>query len=159
MNFKSDTSGLDALLSRVRKAQAEVPRVTRDAAQRIGDTVKGQLASAAPKGKSGGPPPAGDGPGHLSNSFSAKAEQNGIGARMTLVTSQPFKLKIITGGRRAVIPVTKKALMWPGLSHPVRRSGPVKANDFVTPVMNRRLDVVKAEMQKAIQEMRSILGG
>jgi hypothetical protein len=159
MNFQSDTSGLDRLLARVRKAQTELPRVTKEAAQRSGDTVKGLLSSAAPKGKTAGPPPSGDAIGRLSNSFSAKTEQNGTGARMTLVTSQPFKLKIITGGRKVVVPVNKKALFWPGLSHPVRRSGATKANDFVTPVMNKRRDVVKAEMQKAIQELKSIIGG
>jgi len=159
MIFRSDTSGIDKLLARVRKAQTELPRVTVNAAQRAGDTVKGQLASAAPKGQSGGMPPPGDSPGPLSGSFSAKAEQRGIGAHMELKTSQPFKLKLVTGGRKAVVPVTKKALMWKGLPHPVMRSGPVKANDFVTPVMNRRANAVKAEMQKAIQEIRSILGG
>ena len=159
MIFRSDTSGLDRLIARVNQAQAELPRVTKDAAQRIGDTVKGQLSSAAPKGKSGGPPPPGDSSGPLSGSFSAKAEQQGVGARMTLSASQPFKLKIITGGRKAVIPVTKRALMWPGLPHPVMRSSAVKANDFVKPIMARRNDVVKTEMQKAIDEIKSILGG
>jgi hypothetical protein len=156
--LSSNSAGLDALIAKAKQAQSELPRATRDAAQRIGDTVAKQLSDVAPKGKNGGPPPPGDAQGKLSNSFSAKAEQRDVGARMTLSTSQPLKLKIITGGRKVVVPTTKKALFWPGLSHPVKRSNAVKANDFVSPVMSRRNDVVKAEMQKAIQELKGILG-
>jgi len=159
MILRSDSSGIDKIIARVRQAQSELPRVTKEAAQRIGDTVGKQLSDAAPKGKNAGPPPSGDGPGRLSNSFSPKVTQKGLGAQLLLTTSQPFKLKIITGGRKVVVPVNKKVLMWPGLPHPVKRSSATKANDFVSPVMNKRRDVVKAEMDKAIQEIKSIIGG
>jgi len=156
MIIKSDTSGIDALLARVHQVQSELSRVTKDAAQRVGDTVKEQLSGAAPKGR-GGPPPPTDASGPLSGSFSAKAEQQGAGAYMELKTSQGVKLKFVTGGRGVVLPVNKRALFWPGLAHPVRRAGPSKANDFVSPVLNRKDDVVEAEMQKAIQEIKDIM--
>src|SRR5437899_12508653 len=98
MVLKTDTSVLDILLSRVRKARTELPRITKDAAQRAGDTVKGQLASAAPHGRSGGPPPPGDSSGPLAGSFSAQASQQGIGAHMELTTNQPLKLQYVTMG-------------------------------------------------------------
>jgi hypothetical protein len=156
MIFKSDTSGIDALLARVSKAQSELSRVTKDAAQRVGDTVKEQLSSSAPKGR-GGPPPPTDAPGPLSGSFAAHAEQQGAGAHMELKTSQGIKLKFVTEGRGVVLPRNKRALFWPGLTHPVKRAGPSNANDFVTPVLNRKDDVVEAEMQKAIQEIKDII--
>ena len=37
----------------------------------------------------------------------------------------------VENGRGPVYPVVKKALYWPELSHPVKRAGPAKANDFV----------------------------
>lgn len=157
MIFESDTSGIDKIMARINKAQAELPRIARDTAQRAGDTVAKQLSSAAPKGKFNGLPPVGDGPGKLSNSFLAQAEQWGTGARMELKTTQGQKLEFVVKGRGVVLPKVKKALMWPGLPHPVRRAGPSKANDFVSPILTKRDDVVKTEMQKAIQEIKDIL--
>lgn len=157
MIFESDTSGIDKIMSRIQKAQTELPRIARDTAQRAGDAVAKQLSSAAPKGKSSGLPPIGDGPGKLSNSFSAQAELRGTGARMELKTIQGQKLEFVVKGRGVVLPKVKKALMWPGLPHPVKRAGPAKANDFVSPIMAKRDDVVKAEMQKAVQEIKDIL--
>lgn len=153
------------LLSRVRKARTELPRITTNAAQRAGDTVKGQLASAAPHGRSGGPPPPGDSSGPLASSFSVQASQQGIGAHMELKTSQPLKLQYVTlgtgiyAGKGVIKPLTKKALMWKGAAHPYRSVKGMKGKDFVKPVMATRGDAVKAEMQKAIQEIQAILGG
>lgn len=162
MIIKSDISGIDALLDRVRKAQAELPRVTKNAAQRAGDTVKDQISSASPHGR-GGPPPPTDAPGPLSGSFSAKAEQQGVGAHMELKTSQGVKLGYVTqgtgiyAGKGLIKPLRAKALFWPGASHPVRSVKGMKGKDFVTPIMHKRDDVVEVEMQKAIKEIKDIM--
>jgi hypothetical protein len=166
MIFESNSSGIDRLLASIRKAQTELPRITQEGAQRAGDTLKQQLSSAAPRGKSsGGPPPAGDASGPLAGSFNAKAEQQGAGATLELTTNQPLKLKYVTlgtgiyVGKGVIRPLTKKALFWPGAAHPYRSVKGIKGKDFVKPVLSKAPDVVKAEMQKAIQEMRAILGG
>lgn len=162
MIFKSDASGIDILLVRIHKAQVEMPRVTRDAAQRAGDTVKEQLSSASPHGR-GGPPPPTDASGPLSGSFSAKAEQQGVGAHMELKTSQSLKLQYVTqgtgiyAGKGLIKPLRAKALFWPGASHPYRSVKGMKGKDFVTPIMHKRDDVVEVEMQKASQALKDIL--
>jgi len=153
------------LIARVRKARTELPRITTNAAQRAGDTVKAQLASAAPHGRSGGPPPPGDASGPLASSFSAQASQQGIGAHMELKTSQPLKLQYVTlgtgiyAGKGPIRPLVKRALFWPGASHPYRSVKGMKGKDFVKPIINKAPDAVKTELQKAKQEIDAILGG
>lgn len=165
MIFSSSSPGLDKLLARVRQAQSELPRITQAGAQRAGDTLKQQLSSAAPRGKNPGPPPRGDAPGPLAGSFSAKAEQSTNGATLEVKTSQPLKLKYVTkgtgifAGKGVIRPLQAKALFWPGAAHPYRSVKGMKGKDFVKPITDRARDVVKTEMQKAIQEIRDILRG
>jgi hypothetical protein len=153
------------LIARVQKARAELPRITTEAAQRAGDTLTQQLSSAAPRGKNPGPPPPGDAPGPLSKSFSALAEWKGPGATLELRTNQPLKLQYVTQGtgiyvgKGVIKPLVKKALFWPGAAHPYRSVKGIKGKDFVKPVTSKGLDAVKAEMQKATQEIQAILGG
>jgi len=165
MILTSNTSGLDMLIARVRKARTELPRVTQAAAQRAGDTLTQQLSSAAPRGKNPGPPPPGDASGPLSRSFSSLAEQSGSGATLELKTNQPLKLQYVTQGtgvyvgKGVIRPLTKKALFWPGAGHPYRSVKGMKGKDFVKPVIDKANDVVKVEMKKAAQEIDAILGG
>lgn len=165
MIFSSNSSGIDRLIARIRKAQTELPRITQEGAQRAGDTLKEQLSNAAPHGKNPGPPPPGDAPGSLSRSFTAKAEKSSQGATLEVKTSQPLKLQYVTKGtgvyvgKGVIRPLTKKALFWKGAAHPYRSVKGIKGNDFVKPVIDKARDVVRAEMDKAIQEIRDILGG
>ena len=62
-------------------------------------------------------------------------------------------------GRGWIFPVSKRALMWEGLSHPVMSAAPSQANDFVTPIIDSVTDIVEAEVQALIDELGAILEG
>ena len=63
--------------------------------------------------------------------------------------------KIILRGRGKVVPKTKKALFWPGLKHPVKSSGPVKANPF----WDRGVKNSKGEVNAEIERFKKIIIG
>lgn len=166
MNFQSDTSGIDALIAKIAKARAELSRVIHSAAQRSGDAMSKALADKAPHGQSGGAPPAGDGPGSLAGSFHGITEQQGVGAKVEVKTTQPQKLEYVREGtglygpkKQLIKPTAKKALFWPGAAHPYRSVKGMRANDFVKPVIARASEVVKPEMDKAVKEIKAMLGG
>ncbi len=162
MIINSDTSGLDALQLRLQEMKMLLPGIIRDTAQIAGDAVASELGDAAPVGKgegSGNPP--GDADGPLSESFSAFAEihANGNSAVAEVRCSQPTKLKFVTQGRGEVLPKVKKALFWPGLDHPVRRAGPAKANDFVSPVLQDVDSIIEPEILDGVDVLSGILEG
>lgn len=134
MNITVDTSGLDALRERLAAARAALPDLLQEAAVEAGEWIVQNLHDAAPVGPNeGGPPPEGDGPGRLADSFYVQEESSAYspGGAITVRTTQPTKLKFVTEGRGEVLPKVKRALFWPGLTHPVRRAGPSEPNDFV----------------------------
>jgi len=166
MNFTSNTSGLDALQARLTRARSAFPGIIHDAAQNAGDAMAKALADKAPHGTHGGTPPEGDATGSLAGSFKTKVEQYGVGAKVEVFTEQPTKLKYIREGtglygpkKQLITPLVKKALAGPGLDHPVRSVKGMRANDFVKPVLERENEIVKPETDKAIDELKDILGG
>jgi hypothetical protein len=159
MIIQSNTSGIDALRKRIHDTVDALPSTVFEVAQKSGNAVKTKLSDASPRGSSGGGPPPGDAAGPLSGSFFVDVAQQGYGARATLKTKQPQKLEYVVQGRGEVRPVVKKALFWKGLKHPVKRAGPSKANDIVTPVLQGANASVKAEMDKGIHELSVLLGG
>lgn len=109
-----------------------------------GNQVARNLSLAAPIGKGEeGPPIPGDAPGRLLTSFCAVPTSQ---LTVEVRTSQPNKLALVVKGRKEVVPVTKRALMWPGLPHPVMRSRAVAPNDFVSPV----LDSAEADIKEMV---------
>lgn len=127
-----DTTGLGALTMRFQDARAELPGLMQQAAQEAGQVLVDDLSASAPVGANEGPPPPGDGPGRLAESFFVRDESE---TSVAVCTTQPLKLQYVRYGRGEVLPVRKRALMWPGLDHPVRRAGPSQPNDFLTPVI------------------------
>lgn len=166
MNFKSDTSGLDALVSRLAHARAELPRIVHSAAQWSGDAMAKALGNAAPHGGHGGPPPAGDAAGSLAGSFHAEVTQHGYSARVEVKTKQPQKLEYVVKGtglygpkKQLITSNVKKALYWEGADHPVKSVKGQKPNDFIKPVIAKYRDIVRPEINKAHDEFNDLLGG
>jgi hypothetical protein len=162
MQITFDTSGLQALRARIAEARAAVPELLQQAVEGAGSWTVQNLGAAAPVGtqSGGGPPPAGDAAGPLAESFymQEEASQFANGARVSVRTRQPQKLEWIVQGRGEVRPVTKRALYWPGLAHPVKYAGPSKANDFVTPVLASMPGVVEV-LGVVAEELQVILEG
>lgn len=136
MQLIVDTSGLDLLRQKIAEARDALPDLLQQAAREAGEAVRQNLQDEAPVGAVEGPPPPGDAEGHLADSFSVQDEDSSGGAAISVRTSQPQKLEYVTEGRGEVLPVTKKALFWRGLPHPVRRAGPSQPNDFVSKVLD-----------------------
>lgn len=158
MQLIADTSGLDALIMRFEDARATLPGLLQEAVQEAGHLLAEDLGAAAPvgpiEGPAGGTPPPGDGEGKLRDSFYVQDESE---TSVSVRTTQPQKLDYVVNGRGEVLPVVKKALMWPGLPHPVKRAGPSQANDFVTPVLDS-FDVAEA-LQPVVDEIAVIIEG
>ncbi|MBF6588936.1 MAG: hypothetical protein IVW57_00210 [Ktedonobacterales bacterium] len=146
--------GLGTLRLRLTLLRDTLPQAVADTIERIGPEVASMLSDAAPAGKSaaGGEsmPMEGDAPGRLQESFTSTFTASASGATTTVSTTQPNKLALVRSGHRAVFPVRKRALMWPGLAHPVRRAGPVAPNDFVTPVLADAAVQAFAELGAAV---------
>lgn len=137
-------AGADDIQERIAAVRAQLPGAIAQTLAQAAKETQAALQQAAPVGKiieeattSGaqsqqprGLP--GDGPGKLADSF--QVQQVGD-SQVDVLTTQPAKLKIIVEGRGPVYPKTKMALMWPGLTHPVKRAGPTTPNDFVSPVL------------------------
>ena len=142
MQLIVDTSGLDLLRQKLIEARDALPDLLQQAAREAGEVVRQNLQDESPRAAVEGPPPPGDAEGHLADSFSVQDEPSSGGAAISVRTSQPRKLGYVVDGRGVVLPVQKKALFWPALSHPVRRADPSQPNDFV----NRALaDLPQAE--------------
>lgn len=165
MMITSDTSGIDVLRRRITEAQQAIPSLLSEAAQKSGETVAGWLGKAAPRGRSGGPPPPGDAPGALSQSFHVVEKSQSGGSAIEVQTKQPLKLQYVTKGtgvyigKGRIVPTTKKALYWEGASHPVRSVAGQQANDFVNPVLAKTDDAVKPEMDTVVKKLNAIMGG
>lgn len=162
MRLKSDTQGIESMIARVRRLESEAPNILLVAAERIGVNTRKALSTAAPDGQ-GGPPPNGDRPGKLANSFTFEVSKMSGGARVTVRTEQPTKLTYVTkgtgvyAGRGPIRPKTKKALWWPGAPYPVRSVKGQRANNFVKPVIQGRRDVIRREMDSVAREMAGML--
>ena len=160
MDLIFDTSGLDDLRRRVADARAMLPDQLQQAVKDAGDFVAQNLRDAAPvgQGEEGSPPPAGDQPGRLADSFYAQEETSKFtdGAAITVRTRQPLKLQYVVKGRGEVVPVAKRALYWKGLAYPVRRSGPSTPNDFVSEALTEVPDAAEA-LGVVIEQLQQIL--
>jgi hypothetical protein len=154
-----DTSGLDAQRARLAEARAALPGMLQDAVREAGDWVKQNLGDGAPVGEQEGPPPQGDGPGRLSESFSVQDESSAFspGAAISVRTTQPQKLDWVVNGRGEVLPINKRALFWPGLAHPIRRAGPSQPNDFVTPALAEMPDAEEV-LGVVVEQLAEIIG-
>lgn len=162
MKLRSDAQGIQAMIARIRRVKTETPAILYAAAERIGEKTAKDLSAAAPKGQ-GGAPPQGDRPGRLADSFKSTASQASGGARITVRTEQPTKLRYVTGGtgvyagRGPIRPKFKKALWWPSAPYPMRIVKGQRPNNFVKPVIQGRRDVIRREMNTAAREMAGML--
>lgn len=149
----SDNGSIAAMQARIAAIRAEITPTMLEAGTEIGDYVASELGSAAPVGKNEGPPPPGDGPGRLSESFSSEVAGGEGVVTVTVTTSQPTKLGYVVNGRGWVYPVNKQALMWPGLDHPVRSAQPTQPNDFVSPVIETAGEIADEFMQETFDAL------
>ena|SRR5579885_2322749 len=152
-----DTSQIDLLRTRLQLVQQRIPQVVVDELDILATDVLGQLSDACPKGTGEGPGPAGDSDGPLAESFAAEVAVQGRGARLTITTTQPTKLKFVREGRGDVYPVRAKALYWQGLEHPVKHAGPSEANDFVTPIIVDAAATAAQLLAEAVTEEISLV--
>src|SRR5579884_3847285 len=138
-------SNLEDLKARLQMAIDELPDMMRQAFQEAGQTIVDDLKDAAPSGKGESPPPEGDAPGPLAESFYLREEPPpGVpGAAVSIRTTQPTKLKFVRFGTglygprgERIVPKTKKALYWPDAAHPVKSVRGMEPNDFVKPILD-----------------------
>jgi hypothetical protein len=148
---------------RLQMAQAAIGLVVPTVISQAGQYVADELKIAAPQGSSSGdaPPIEGDAPGHLADSFEQQMLASTADYAATqVITTQPRKLGFVVRGHGEVVPVNKRALMWQGLAHPVRKAKAVAPNDFVTPVLEAGVAQAVALLEEAITtEVLSIVGG
>lgn len=157
MRIQLETN-ITELRARILDARSLLPSLIHDAANELGMVVVEDLKTAAPQGKGESSPP-GDAPGFLADSFFVQEES--VSEESTIIsvqTTQPQKLEYVVKGRGEVRPKVKRALYWEGLSHPVRRAGPTKANDFVSPVVDNA-PTADEGLQMAFDEVQAILEG
>jgi len=158
----TSTGTISELRIRLQMAQAALGVVIPAAISQAGQNVADGLAAAAPHGANPDAPPVGsDAPGPLASSFESHVTASGADyAAVEVITTQPTKLGFVVNGHGPVAPVNKKALMWPGLPHPVRSARAVAPNDFVTPVTDAGTVAAVALLEEAITtEVLSIVGG
>ena len=157
------TGTISELRARLQMAQAALGVVIPAAISQAGQNVAAALTNAAPRGATqvDTPPLEGDAPGNLKDSFESHVTASGAAyAAVEVITTQPTKLGFVVNGHGPVAPVNKKALMWPGLPHPVRSARAVAPNDFVTPVTDAGTAAAVALLEEAITtEVLSIVGG
>lgn len=151
MTFTITVTGLEELRARIATLRAALPEAMRSALDNTGTAVVGDLQQQAPAGgNDDATPPLGDGPGKLRDSFQSDVTEASLHATLIVSTTQPQKLAWVRYGRGPVYPVTKKALMWPGLPHPVRYAGPSQPNEFVEPVISQAPDFATAAFEEAV---------
>lgn len=114
------------------------------------------FSNAAPKGKEAGSTIPGDTPGPLSSSFAVRMAF----PRVSVVCTQPTKLLYVTQGTgiygprgQRIVPLTKKALYWPGADHPVKSVAGQKPNDFVTPLIAQGEQTIADAVRKAVIDL------
>lgn len=156
--------GLDKLIARFQAADTAMRRAIQSGLMDYATGTAEQLSQAAPKGQRGGssPPPGGDDPGTLAESFSAVSVAAG---RVQVRTGQPTKLSYITHGTglygprgQKITPRVKKALMWETAEHPYRSVRGIHPNPFVEPVLATARAEVSAKMQETVRAALSALG-
>jgi hypothetical protein len=162
-----NTNALNTLLERIASARGEIQPLLEKAVQLAGDDIVQALSDAAPQGKtSGGPPPAGDADGPLSESFYAQEEAppNSPGAAVSIRTTQPTKLSYVRYGTgiygprgQPIYPTSKQALYWPDAEHPVRSVRGMRPNDFVQPLLQKAADIAQEALDIAIEELITLL--
>lgn len=155
-----DPSGAERLRMRLAQFQAVLMPAVLTAMETIGSHIEEELKAAAPKGQHEGPPPAGDAPGALADSFSHEVQGSEALATLQVKTSQPTKLMYVRkgtgvyGARGArITPTQKRALYWQGADHPVRSVAGMRPNDFVTPVLEDAKDFVAEQLSEAVGEV------
>jgi hypothetical protein len=151
MAFTLTVTGIDELRARIAALRAALPEAMRSALDTTGTAVVGDLQQQAPSGgNDDAPPPLGDAPGKLRDSFISEITEDGLQATLLVSTTQPQKLAWVRYGRGPVYPVNKKALFWPGLAHPVKYAGPSQPNEFVEPVISQAPDFAIAAFEEAV---------
>lgn len=157
--FRATPGGaLDALSLRIQHARAVLPQLLADEVRNTANRAAQALAESAPHGSAEGEttPIAGDAPGRLYESFHVES----VGQMAAeVLCNQPHKLDFVVNGRGPVRPVRKKALMWPGLPHPVKYARPTEPNDFVSPAIEDALQETDAAMSDLLLELVAILEG
>lgn len=165
MRITVDASGIADLRARLMDAASMLPQLLEETVKEAGDDVVSSLGDDAPHGKGDGPPVGSDAPGPLAESFSASVESTDTSATVTVSTSQPEKLKLVVEGTgiygprgTPIRPVKAKALYWDGADHPVRQVRGMRANDFVSPVLDDAKDE-QGMLEDVVTELSNILQG
>ncbi|HZU01522.1 MAG TPA: hypothetical protein VFA10_17775 [Ktedonobacteraceae bacterium] len=161
MRITINTDGLQRLRDALMAARDAVMPAVADAVEATCEQVQNGLSSAAPRGTGddAAEPPPGDAAGHLADSFSYALEAEEVMVTGTVSTSQPQKLAFVVEGRGEVFPVTKKALFWPGLAHPVRHAAASVANDFVSPVVDEAIGGLPEQFDAALSQVQVAMDG
>lgn len=159
MIITSNTTGLEALKTRLEMARDMVQTLLEQAVTEAGNQVVQDLSAAAPRGaNSDGSSPPGDADGALADSFFVLTEiQASADVAVSVRTSQSVKLGYVVNGRGEVRPVRAKALWWTGLPHPVMYAKPSKPNDFVSPVLSNANSNAEQYLQPVVDELAAIL--
>jgi len=139
------------------KQEALITSIPR-AMQQISDDAISVLQVATPVGSSDGSgiPPGSDAPGRLRDSYQSDITSSDTEASLVIRTTQPTKLGYVVNGRGWVYPVSKKALFWQGLPHPVKSARPSQPNDFITPELPAIIDRAVLRIEAAIKEAMDV---
>jgi hypothetical protein len=158
--FSVNSDGLLALKARIQTVIDFMPTFCEEAVQLVADEAVLEISVVCPYDGEldNGQIPGEE--GHLNMSFYAESQQSGIISEMTVKTLEPIKLSYVTGGTNSpILPLSAKALWWPGLAHPVSSVSGQQANDFVTPVRDAIASEVPDIVQPVIDEIMQALNG
>ena len=161
MSFTVDMRCLEAIQERFLVAQSLLGGVIQEAAETVADDSVEALKSASPYDPEPNNGVIPDEEGHLNESFyTGDAALNGVTATVDVKTTEPIKFQYVTQGTQGPIyPVTKKALWWSALSHPVGSVAGQSANPFQEPVHDEIEATVFDIVSPFIHEWLTILIG
>jgi hypothetical protein len=146
MSFSVDTSGLSALIAKIKQVQTDLEPTINEALDEIADEGVALLKQAAPfdPSENNGTIPGEE--GHLRDSFQTSAAEN---QHAEIITTEPIKFSYVTGGTDSpIFPVSKQAMWWPGAAHPVAQVNGQNANPFHQDV----IDDLTTEGSNILQE-------
>ena|SRR5579859_3536417 len=145
------------LIARLEAFKTAFPERARQRVEEMGDLLVEDLKAAAPKGKGPGP--------HLANSFTRTPAwaRSASSFGVAITCSQGQKLRWILGGtgvyagRGRIYPKRAQALYWPGAPHPYRSIAGMRANDFLTPAMQRWRQALPPEFSLLAHDAAELL--
>jgi hypothetical protein len=161
MPYTLDTSGLQALIQRLKQAQQTLPAVVFAGVQLVADETLAALVEATPYDPA---PDNGVIPGeeaHLRDSYQlTPVELQAVQAECDLRTTEPIKFGYVTQGTldvAPIYPVVKRGLWWPQLRHPVPQVAGQAPHPFQAPlpqeISDRMEDILAPVLSAWEQEL------